>query len=114
MSWQDLTGLARLLGIPHFLTEVSVTEAREDLVSLRKAKKMDDNGKAASLVQLEAVKRIQKHFLGFILRRSTTSLDWEQKKLLNIPDHKDIRGILTLTERETKILQERAEDAKAK
>ncbi|KAF8800887.1 hypothetical protein BYT27DRAFT_7216694, partial [Phlegmacium glaucopus] len=48
-----------------------------------------------------------------ILRRTTDSLNWEGKTLLEIPPHKDIIGVLKLTERESNIIQERARAAKA-
>jgi hypothetical protein len=41
-------------------------------------------------------------------------LNWKGETLLDIPPYEDIVGILTLTDRESQILQERAEDAKAK
>lgn len=106
--------MARLLGIPYFQTDASVEETRQDNSDLRKAKKMDDNGLSAHRVQIKAVRRIQQQFQGHVLRRTTNSRNWQGNPLLNIPPHKDIIGILTLTDRETEILAQRAEDAKAK
>ncbi|KIK51761.1 hypothetical protein GYMLUDRAFT_251819 [Collybiopsis luxurians FD-317 M1] len=112
-SPKDLMAMARLLGIPHFLSDASVEEARQDSSDLRKAKKLDDDGLSVQKVQITSVRRIQKQFHGHVVRRTTDSKDWKGERLLNLPPHKDIIGILTLTDRESEILVQRAEDAKA-
>lgn len=106
--------MARLLGIPHFLTESSVDETREDNRLLRRAKKCDDDGLEVQKVNVAAARRIRQQFSGYVIRRTKDSLDWKGEKLLNLPPHKEIVGVLTLTERETTILDQRAQDAKAK
>lgn len=106
--------MGRLLGIPHFLSDESAEEIRSDGAELRKAKKMDDDGLSVQKAQIIAVRRIQKQFIGHVIRRTANSLNWEKKSLLTIPPYKDIIGVLALTDRETGILTQRAEDAKAK
>jgi hypothetical protein len=106
--------MARLAGVPHFKTETAFNEEKEDLANIRRAKKLDDDGLSLRIAQIEIVQRLQKQFTGSILRRTTDSLNWEGKTLLEIPPHKDIIGVLKLTERESNIIQERARAAKAR
>ncbi|KAF9033680.1 hypothetical protein BDP27DRAFT_1374971 [Rhodocollybia butyracea] len=74
---------------------------------------IDDDGLSIQKAQIIAVRRIQKQFFGHVLRRTANSLNWEKKTLLTIPLYKDIIGVLSLTDRETEILTQRADDAKA-
>ncbi|KAJ3963543.1 P-loop containing nucleoside triphosphate hydrolase protein, partial [Lentinula raphanica] len=112
-SPKDLLGLARIIGIPHFLTEASVLESREDAAALRRAKKVEDDGNTVQDMQISIVRRIQTQFHGYVLRRTGCSLDNAGKTLLNLPPYKQIVGILSLTDRENEILNQHAEDAKA-
>lgn len=105
--------MGRLLGIPHFLSEDSYQEEKDDLANMRKARKLDDDGFSMRKIQVEAARRMQRQFRGFILRRTTDSRNWLGKTLLDLPPHKDIIGVITLTERERRIMNARAEDAKA-
>jgi TATA-binding protein-associated factor len=75
---------------------------------------MDDEGELLKIVEIEAVRRMQKHFLGSILRRTTDSRNWLGSGILDVPAHKTILGVLKLTDRETSIINERAEAAKAR
>ena len=105
--------MGRLVGMPYFFTEDAVSQEREDTASVRRAKKLDDDGETLLAEQLQAVKRLQTHLKGNFLRRTTKSLDNNLNPLLSIPPYKEILGIVTLTERETDIIQERAAAAKA-
>jgi|SRR5215475_14592483 len=100
------------MGVPHFLTEASVAEEREDAATIRKASKLDDDGVAVRVAQIEAVRRMQGQFAGHIIRRTTDSKNWMGKTLLNLPPHEDLLGVLNLTEREKKIIADRAQAAK--
>lgn len=104
--------MARLAGVPHFRTEASWNEEKDDLALLRRAKKMDDNGVSLRKAQIESVLRMKNQFKGYILRRTTDSLTWDNQTILNLPPHKDILGVLTLTAREKAIIEERARAAK--
>jgi TATA-binding protein-associated factor len=106
--------MARLVGVPHFFTEQSYLEEKEDAAAIRRAKKLDDDGQSVRSLQVLSVRRMQKQFLGSILRRTTDSKNWNGQTLLDLPPHEDIMGVLTLTERETQIINERAEAAKAR
>jgi len=106
--------MGRLLGVPTFLTQSSWNEEKEDASAIRKAKKADDDGQSLRMVQIPAVRRMQKQFTGHILRRTTDSRNWRDQTLLNLPPHKTIMGVLRLTSRETNIISERAEEAKAR
>jgi TATA-binding protein-associated factor len=50
--------------------------------------------------------------VGHFLRRTTTSVNWEGKVLLPLPEAKEIIGLVELTEREAAIIAERAKAAK--
>jgi hypothetical protein len=106
--------MARLLGVPHFLTDTSWSEEKDDVASFRKAKKLDDDGQSLRLAQIEAVVRLQRQFAGHILRRTATSVNWKGEPLVKLPPLKHIIGVLKLTDRESKIIQERAEGARAR
>jgi hypothetical protein len=112
LSLQDISALARLIGVPHFLTDASVQEEKDDASTIRKAKKLDDDGMALRVAQIEAVRRMQTQFAGHIIRRTTDSKNWKGQTLLDLPPHEDIVGVLTLTDREKRILGERAQAAK--
>jgi len=105
--------MGRLVGVPYFFTEDSISQEREDTASVRRAKKLDDDGETLLAEQVQAVKRLQTHLKGNFLRRTTESLDNQGRPLLPLPPYKEILGTVTLTERETGIVQERAEAAKA-
>jgi hypothetical protein len=89
-------------------------EEKEDAAALRKAKKRDDDGISEKIAKIETVRRMQSQFVGHILRRTPASLDWQGNPLLTLPPHKDVIGILDLTQREIDIINERAEIAKAR
>jgi TATA-binding protein-associated factor len=114
MDFQDIAMMGRLIAVPHFLSEASVVEEIEDKAAVRRAKRMDDDGRSLRIVQIESVRRMQTHFIGSILRRTTDSLTWDGRTLLNLPPHVDVIGILTLTKREMDIINVRAEAAKAR
>jgi hypothetical protein len=75
---------------------------------------MDDDGQALKKAEITAVRRMQAQFSGRILRRTTDSVNWKGKPLLDLPPHKVIIGILKLTGRELEIIQKRAEDARGR
>jgi hypothetical protein len=105
--------MGRLVGMPYFFTEDAFSQEKEDTASVRKAKKLDDDGESLQAEQVQAVRRLQSHLKGNFLRRTTKSLDNNRKPLLPLPPYKEILGTVTLTERETEIIQERAAAAKA-
>jgi TATA-binding protein-associated factor len=100
--------------VPYFLTEAAYEEEKEDAAEVRKAKKLDDDGRLVRSVQIQSVRRMHKQFRGSILRRTTDSINWIGRTLLDLPPCKEIVGVLTLTKRETDLLSERAEIAKAR
>lgn len=110
---QDIASIGRIIGVPYFLTANSVQELKEDTKTYRKARKLDDNGQSLQIAEVLAVRRMQDQFAGYILRRTTDSVDWKGNRLLDLPPHKTIVGILELTKREVEIIQKRAEDARS-
>lgn len=105
--------MGRLVGVPHFFTETSFIEEKDDAAALRRAKKLDDDGEALLMTQLKSIKCLQGHLIGCFLRRTTTSLDYLGNVLLPLPPYVEILGILNLTPRESQIIEDRAEAAKA-
>lgn len=105
--------MGRLVGIPHFFTEDAFSQEKEDTAAFRRAKSLDDDGESLLAEQVQAVKRLQGHLKGNFLRRTTESLDNKNNPLLPLPPYQEILGIVTLTERETGIIQDRAAMAKA-
>jgi hypothetical protein len=104
--------MARLVGVPHFFTELAITEEKDDAAAIRRAKTMEDDGQSLRVAQIEAVRRMQKQFKRSVLRRTTDSRNWEGQTLLDLHPHQDIIGVLELTKREKDIIAERAEAAK--
>jgi hypothetical protein len=110
---KDIASLGRLVGILHFLDELSFIEEKQDASTLRKVKKYDDNGATYLSEQLKIVRRLQASCQPNFLRRSPTSVDFQGQLLLPLPPYHEIIGIVDLTERELNIIQERAKAAKA-
>jgi hypothetical protein len=105
--------MARLVGVPHFLTEESWIEEKEDNTLCRKAKKLDDDGQSLKLAQIQTVLRMQQQFHGHIIWRTANSTNWRGEPLIKLPPLIHIVGILSLTERESNIIKEQAETARA-
>lgn len=105
--------MGRLVGTPHFFTEAAFSQEKDDTSSVRNAQKLDDDGESKLAAQVQAVKRLQGHLTGHFLRRTTESLDSQNKPLLSLPPYEEILGIVTLTKREMDIIQTRAAAAKA-
>lgn len=104
--------MGRLVGLPHFSDEVSYIEEKADLAKLRRLKKPDDV-EARRAEQLQIVRRLQGHCKGHFLRRTSQSVNDMGAPLLPLPPYEEIIGVLNLTERETAIMHERSEAAKA-
>jgi SNF2 family DNA or RNA helicase len=110
--------MGRLVGVPHFLTQEALDEEKADLSSLRRAKTGDSEDAVAGSdndileCQMAIAHRMQKQFMGRILRRTTDSKDWEGKPLISIPPHEEIRIIVKPTEREMDIISELSDDVK--
>jgi hypothetical protein len=115
--------MGRLVGIPHFFSEQAFIEEKEDAVAQRKARKVllkekmylkDDSPetRALRLLSVGVSLRMQKQFEGRVIRQTIDSKDWKEELLLNLPPYRQISGILTFTQRESKIIQQLAELAK--
>lgn len=115
--------MGRLVGIPHFFSEEAFKEEKEDAAAQRKARKVlleeeiyleDDSPETRALrvLSVGVAVRMQKQFEGRIIRRTIDSKDWKGESLLRLPPYKQISGVLTLTPRESKIVQKLAELAK--
>ncbi|THU90177.1 hypothetical protein K435DRAFT_864524 [Dendrothele bispora CBS 962.96] len=111
-SPKDILSLGRLLGIPYFVSQQSVEDAKDDAALLRQAKKKDDDGHEIRCVQIESVQNLQTHFSSHILRRTIDSRNWRGKSLLDLPPHKEIITVVDLTDRERCILDKQAEIVK--
>ncbi|KAF5366181.1 hypothetical protein D9758_005658 [Tetrapyrgos nigripes] len=112
-STKDLSSLGRLVGIPHFFSDAALEEMKTDASDVRKAKKFDDDGAILHRVLVKAVRQIQRDYGKCLLRRTTDSKNHLGQTLLDLPPHKDIMGNVELTDREKKIINRLAEEAKA-
>jgi len=106
--------MGRLVGIGHFFSETAFAEEKADAAKLRRAKKEDDDGEMVRAEQVHMVRRLQNHCKGHFLRRTIMSRDYKGNVLINLPPYKEIIAIVVLTEREKKIMDERAKQAAAK
>lgn len=115
--------MGRLIGIPYFLSRQAHDDEKADAAKLRKAKKeaseMDDDefpshNNDIRRIHVNASLRMQKQFGGQIIRRTTQSVDWEGRNLLDLPPIKRIKAVVQLTEREMSIINKLAESAKEK
>ena len=129
--------MARILGIPHFLTDASVEEEKADAANLRRVKKAitaeqkeymaevnqaklaggvdsdsEDPGRFVRIEQIKAVQRMQGQYDGRIIRRTADSKDYDGKVVIDIPPYQRIAGLLKLTDREMANIQDIAEKAK--
>jgi hypothetical protein len=116
--------MGRLTGVPHFFSEEAHQEEKNDTNNLRRARKeltQDDydendndidNDDPVKLCQYSIGQRMQTQFEGRVIRRTINSKDWEGRFLLNIPPYKSIHAILDLTERETALIEAKAEEIK--
>jgi len=115
--------MGRLTGVPHFFTEEAHQEEKNDTNNLRRARKelaqedydendidMDDD--PVKLCQYSIGQRMQAQFEGRVIRRTINSKDFQGRFLLNIPPYKSIHAILDLTERETALIEAKAEEIK--
>lgn len=89
---QDIAAIGRMVGIPHFRTQTHLDHLAQDAASVRKAKQemsssgpADSNANPVVTLQVQASVRMQGEFMGRLIRRKATSLDFEQKPLLNLP-----------------------------
>jgi hypothetical protein len=117
--------MGRLIGIPYFLSPQAHDDEKADAAALRKAKKevsemeMDDDNfpsenSVVRCIHVNASLRMQKQFEGRIIRRTTQSIDWQRKNLLDLPPINRIKAVVKLTDREMKIINMLAESAKEK
>ncbi|KAF5345577.1 hypothetical protein D9756_011032 [Leucocoprinus leucothites] len=110
---KDISALGRLVGLSHFLDEISYIEEKADNSRMRKAKKLDDDGESLRIERLQIVRRLQMQCKGHLLRRTISSKDFEDKPLIPLPPYVQLLGILDLTQRETEIITDRSDAAKA-
>lgn len=105
--------MGRLTGIPHFLHEGAWEEEKEDMRSLRRARKelpddydpLEENEQdPIKLCQVVIAQRMQQQSQGHILRRTLDSLNWKGKPLVRLPKCKTAYAYLDLTPRELKII----------
>lgn len=116
--------MGRLTGVAHFFTEDAHQEEKNDVITLRKARReqmqddYDDNDNEndddgpIKLCQHSIAQRMQGQFQGRFIRRTIDSKDRHGDSLLKIPPYKSIHAILDLTERETALIEAKAEKIK--
>ncbi|PPQ93015.1 hypothetical protein CVT25_006099 [Psilocybe cyanescens] len=117
-STKDIAGMGRIVGIPYFLSQEATENEKSDLKELRQLKRcMDDETKEMeSEAMMDFTKRtgqkMQMLFKDRILRRTTSSKDWRNQPLIDLPPYIDTPVILKVTEREMDIIREKADKMK--
>ncbi|KAF9470036.1 hypothetical protein BDN70DRAFT_902436, partial [Pholiota conissans] len=109
----DLAAMGRLTGIAHFLTLAAYEEEKEDIRTLRRARKeipddydpLDENDQdPIKLCQVIIAQRMQRQTSGHVLRRTIDSKNWRGKALVPLPPCETIYCYLDLTPRELTII----------
>lgn len=105
--------MGRLTGLPHFFTSDAYEEEKEDIRTLRRARKemqdeaymSDDNEEdLVKFHQIEIAQRMQRQSQGHTLRRTTASLNFNGEELVALPPCETTYAYLNLTERELQII----------
>lgn len=109
--------MARLVGIPHFLSEAALDEEKSDASVLRRARGDSEDITEATeteltICQMGIAHRMQQQFGGRVLRRTLTSKDWEGKDLISLPPYIETRVVVKLTDREMEFISELSNDIK--
>lgn len=112
----------RLSGIPHFFTEDSLEEEKDNSGAIHRAKQhqREEFAAAESLdaadhvraAQITAVLRMQERFNGRIIRQTIDSKEWQGFQILNLLLYKTINAIVRLMEHEMKVIMELVQHAK--
>jgi len=122
--FQDIAAMGRLTGVVHFFSEEAHQEEKNDAMNLRRARKEqfqgdyddnendDDDDDPIKMCQYLIAQRMQGQFKGRVIRRTIDSKDWQGQLLLKLPPYKSIHAILDLTERETALIEAKAEEVK--
>ncbi|KDR69536.1 hypothetical protein GALMADRAFT_77269, partial [Galerina marginata CBS 339.88] len=112
-STKDVAAIARLVGVPYFLTEKALEEERTDMARVRRARATlppdydplnDDDDDPIKSIGTTIAQRMQVQFDDRMIRRTRDSLDWEGKNLLKLKPYETIMMKLTLEDRELEIL----------
>jgi hypothetical protein len=102
---QDVGSIARMVGIPYFLSAEAVADEKSDANELRKAKQEDealeegDEESALSALRISISQRMQAQFGDFIIQRTAKSLG-PNGPLISLPELIVIDCNMDLTERE--------------
>jgi hypothetical protein len=118
---QDLAGMGRLVGIPHFLSTKAIDEERDDHAELRRSKASSDEDHDPLDLDLDQneddpvretqaaiARRIQGQFEQRILRRAVDSKNWKSEVLISLPKCHEHIVVLQLREFELEIHQKLA------
>ncbi|RXW12447.1 hypothetical protein EST38_g13407 [Candolleomyces aberdarensis] len=113
-STKDIAAMGRLMGIPYFTSEEARDDQTADNADLRRAKiereaepeSFTPDDDPVKIAQVEISKRLAAQFQNRVIRRVATSLDVDGKPLIELPPINVIEGVVHLTERERKILEE--------
>ncbi|TFK60185.1 hypothetical protein BDN72DRAFT_779739 [Pluteus cervinus] len=106
-STKDLAAMGRLVGIPHFLSELALTEEKADANKIRSVKgngQDDDKPVRDCLEEISA--RMNNQFGNHIIRRGASSKDWEGKPLISLPPCRSIQVNLQLSQWESDIMEQ--------
>lgn len=110
--------MGRLVGIPFFFSDTAWEEEKSDAAKIRKAKvqrkeeglhgnddgEIEDDDDPVQVCSQEAARRIQSQFENRFIRRSGSSLDYDGKPLLQLPNCTSISLDVKLSDREMDIM----------
>jgi len=114
--------MGRLVGIPHFHSQKALEEERKDSSEMARLKRQLQEERAQGGIVDEAVRdlvqkiarRLQGQFDDRIICRTPSSLDWEGKRLIDLPECLIIECIVKLSPLEMKTLRVLSERVREK
>jgi hypothetical protein len=107
--------MGRLVGIPYFFSQNALADQQADAAELRRAKvEKQEQGIGEQedpyrLCQVKTSHRMQKQFMGRVIRRTVASRDMDGKPLINLPPLAIVYGVVNLTNREMAIIDAQTE-----
>ena len=108
--------MGRLVGLEYFFSQEAYAEEKADTSEIRKARGLasdnDEGSDGVTDCQKLIAKKLQLRFDGRILRRTTSSLDWEKNPLITLPPFQEFAVVVRPTPREMEIISELADRVK--
>lgn len=108
--------MGRLVGLEYFFSQEAYAEEKADASEIRRARGLasdvDEGGDGATETQKLIAVKLQHRFDGQILRRTTSSLDWQKNPLITLPPFEEFAVVVRPTPREMEVISELADRVK--